>query len=283
MTSTYTMFQTFPLTSHIDLSTGRAPTPYHVYDGDGVTIYGRVDAQAAAPIFATEDVYPVTYEDGSVAAGIIFAEFRDASMGPHCELQFFILSSYEQNQTIDNRAMSLPMAMALKPDWGTLCVKLWNNDLSVIAYNNDYLGLNAAYAAFDVTIGADGQGVAFKVVDEAQEHILSADIQGLTSTPFANMWEMLRIAGIAQMLKLGRQPYFQGSVINRKSSVLPANRQAPIFTSSDRSVSKYWNKDTDHLTIGCDEIGRLAFQPRAVQHIKPFRFIYLHPDMAPTD
>ncbi len=278
MAATHPMFQAFPLTAHVDLSTGQAPTPYHVYGGDGVTIYGRINAQAAAPLFAAEDVYPVHYDDGSIAAGFIFADFRDASMGPHCELQFFILSSFKKGQTIDNRAMSLPLAMALQPEWGTLCVKLWNNDRAVIAYNNDYLGLNAAYAAFDLSIKDDS--VAFNVMDEAQADILSVEIRDLKSTALSNAWEMVRIAGVWQMLKLGRQPYFQGSVINRKSAVMPENRQAPIFTSSDRSISKHWNRDIDQLAVGNDDIRRLAFQPRAVQHIKPFRFIYLHPDQA---
>ncbi len=260
------------------MPTGPAPTPYHVYDGDGLSIFGRVDPKAVSDVFAGEDVYPVTYKDGSVAAGFIFADFRSASMGPHRELQFFILSSFKAGEEIDSRPMSLPLAMALKPDWGTLCVKLWNDDRSVIAYNNDYLGLNASYADFDVSIGAGDHAITLNISDEGQAPILSADIRGLKSSAPSAMWEMLRIAGFKKMMSLGRQPYFRGSVINRKSDVLPANRQAPILTSSDRSVSRFWDAGSHSLTVHHDMIAQLGFEPRAVQHISPFRFIYLHPD-----
>ena len=78
-----------PIASSVDVSTGTAPTPYLVQDGEAVLIFGSVNADLVQPELVNESIHPVATSEGRVAAGFIIADFRSASMGPHSELQFF--------------------------------------------------------------------------------------------------------------------------------------------------------------------------------------------------
>ncbi len=150
-----------PIASSVDVSTGTAPTPYLVQDGEAVLIFGSVNADLVQPELVNESIHPVATSEGRVAAGFIIADFRSASMGPHSELQFFTLASDQPGEIIGSSPYALPIAMGTRPDWGTLCMRLWNDDTSVLAYNNEYLGLNAEPAVFSHLDGEDPDNITF--------------------------------------------------------------------------------------------------------------------------
>lgn len=278
MAKTEKIFTDHPILSSVDISTGTAPTPYLVQNGEAILIFGSVDSDLLGPELADETVHAVSTTEGRAAAGFIVADFHQASMGPHSELQFFILTSYQPEQSIGAAAYALPIAMGTRPDWGTLCMRLWNDSKSVLAYNNEYLGLNAAAARFCHLDRQNLDNVHFDVASADGMPIISGHIEFQNSTAPGAMWDMLKLAGFVRFLKLGMAPYASGHVINKVSSVMPTNRQAQIFTASDNNIVRKWSNAKDSLDISDPMIKALNFDPVSVQHLWPFRFVYRHPD-----
>jgi hypothetical protein len=50
------LFKQYPLGGSVNLSTGPAPEPYHVYDGYGLFVGGEADLAAARRLLAREQV-----------------------------------------------------------------------------------------------------------------------------------------------------------------------------------------------------------------------------------
>lgn len=277
MQQRHPIFDDHPTTGTVQLSTGPASTPYRVYDGEGLLIFGDVACDAMQRSIEGEAVHLVKTASGRAVAGFIMADFRQASMGAHSELQFFTLVSDTEGESISDAPLALPIAMATKPAWGTLCHNLWNDSDSVIAYNNEYLGLNTRRAEFHLFEKQAGGNVLFGVSDDAGSAIIEGQFQTRKSTPFSAMWEMMRIAELRNFISLGRAPYARGNVINRSSAVMPDNRKAPIFISSDHNITRHWNPSTDRLEIKDPALATLDFRPLGLQHLWPFRFVYRHP------
>lgn len=271
------IFNDHPITGSVQLSTGSAPTPYHVYDGEGLLIFGDVACDAMQRSIEGEAVHLVKTASGRAAAGFIMADFRQASMGAHSELQFFTLVSNTEGESISDAPFALPIAMATRPGWSTLCHNLWNDTESVIAYNNEYLGLNARRAEFRLFEKQAGGDVQFGVADDMGSAIIEGHFRAQRSTPLSAMWQMMRVAGLRKFISLGRAPYACGSVINRSSAIMPENRKAPIFTSSDHNITRHWKSSEDRLEIKHPALAELDFNPLGLQHLWPFRFVYRHP------
>ncbi|MGJ8537146.1 MAG: hypothetical protein ACSHW2_08325 [Parasphingopyxis sp.] len=271
------IFNDHPATGTVQLSTGSAPTPYHVYDGEGLLIFGDVACDAMEQSIQGEGIHLVKTAPGRAAAGFIMADFRQASMGPHRELQFFTLVSDTEGESISDAPLALPIAMATRLGWGTLCHNLWNDVDSVIAYNTEYLGLNARHAAFRLFEKSPGGDIRFGISDDIGDPIIEGHFQRQKATSFSAMWEMMRIAGLRNFLALGRAPYARGHVVNRRSAVMPDNRKAQIFTSSDHNIARHWNPSADRLDIRAPALAKFDFRPLGLQHLWPFRFVYRHP------
>ncbi|GAB5488513.1 MAG: hypothetical protein Pars2KO_20830 [Parasphingorhabdus sp.] len=278
MPRTEKIFTDNPITSSVNISTGAAPTPYLVQDGEAILIFGSINSSLLRPELKNESVHPVHTVEGRAAAGFILADFRQASMGPHSELQFFVLASHQSGESIGAAPFALPIAMGTRPDWGTLCMRLWNDESSVLAYNNEYLGLNAEAAMFRHFDGDDPENIPFNVESADGKPIISGHVNRQQSTAPGVMWEMLKLVGFVRFLKLGMAPYASGHVINKVSSVMSTNRKAQIFTASDKNIVRQWAGATDSLKISDPMIKELDFDPVSVQHLWPFRFVYRHPD-----
>ncbi|RED16167.1 hypothetical protein [Parasphingopyxis lamellibrachiae] len=272
------IFEDNPITSSVDLSTGKAPTPYLVHDGQALLVFGSVDGDALQSNLADEAIHPVATFRGRMAAGFILADFHEASMGPHCELQFFVLTSDDADRSIGASPFALPLAMATRPKWATVCMRLWNNTRPVIAYNNEYLGLNAEYGEFDLFKGDSPKGLEFAVTGNRGEPIVTGSVRRRRSTAMSAMWQMAKLAGLRRFLALGAAPFVSGHVVNRVGSVMPFNRRAQIFTMSDHNVVRPWSDTADTIQIHEPEIHALGFRAVSVQHLWPFRFVYRHPD-----
>ena len=271
------IFRDNPITGSVELRTGTAPTPDHLHEGEAQLIFGDVGADVVGAVIEGEDVHLVETRPGRVAAGMIMADFRDASMGPHHELQFFVLVADQPGATIGDLPLALPIAMA-SPGYATLCFKLWNDADAVLAYNNDYLGLNASRADFRLFEQQPDRSISFSITGTGNAPILRGGFAPHKRTRASAMWEMLKIAGWRRLMALGRARYTEGAVVNRRSAVMPDNRKAPIFTDAGNNIARHWDSATDQLEIGGEEIVGLDFAPMALQHLWPFRFVYRHPD-----
>jgi hypothetical protein len=272
------IFANNPVTSSISLSTGNAPTPYLVQDGEALLIFGSIDAESLRSALAGEAIYPVATSESRMAAGFIFADFHEASMGPHCELQFFVLASDRPGEMIGSSPYALPIAMATNPNWGTVCMQLWNNSRPVIAYNNEYLGLNAEYAELELFSGDEPRNIKVEVTGSSGDPIVKGSVRRRRSTTLPAIWHMAKLTSLRRLMRLGAAPFVGSHVINRVSSVMPANRRAQIFTASDHNVVRKWSDTTDAIQIFDPEISALDFTAVSVQHLWPFRFVYRHPD-----
>ena len=275
MAHQHKLFQDFPLNGNTDLSTGTAPTPYLVYDGHGLLITGIADADAVSNATNNESVYPVLTTGGYAAMGIFVCDFQDASHGPHLELQVCALVSETPGQKISDHPFSMVASMIAHPDWGTLCLHLWNDTANVVAYNSEYLGLNAALARGQITRG--GGRKIFEFADDAGA-VLRGNVREQKRSSLGALVQFVRQAGLLQTIRANAGPYIESAVINLKGDVFADNRRARAFTAPDQTVLQYVDGAQDELKIDSPDLEAYAFQPLCLEHFTPFRFAYLHPD-----
>ncbi|MCI2397848.1 hypothetical protein [Aliiroseovarius subalbicans] len=281
MPNDHPLFRDHPTTGSVTVSTGAEPVPYRAEDGEGLMLIGRGNLETVTQAMGSEGVHPVVTASGHAAMGIILSDFRKASHGAHREIQVFALCSKTPGEVIGDDAMALPVAMTTRSDLGTLCLHLWNDTARVVAFNTEYLGLNARLAACEF-FPRDGDAVTFACADKETGPILRGQIGFQKRPSLATLWEVLRIAGWRAFVHLGRSPYAGAFVVNKRSDVLPENRFAPTFTGADKMVTRHWNDGRDdgrdRLELLHPDLQPYGFEPIAVEHMWPFRFVYHHPD-----
>ena len=278
MAHQHKLFRDFPITGSTELSTGSAPTPYLVYDGHGLLITGIADLNAVQQRTKDEDVYPVATENGHAAMGIFVCDFQEASHGPHLELQVCALVSETPNQIMSDDPFAMVAAMIAHPDWGTLCLHLWNDTANVVAYNTEYLGLNASVAHGQIARG--GGRKIFEFEDEDTGPILRGSVREHSWSRVGALIQFTRCAGLLPTIRANARPYFQSAVINKTGSVFQDNRRAQTFTAPDKTVLQYFSATDDDLQIESTDLKAYGFQPLCLEHFTPFRFAYLHPDQS---
>ena len=140
------LFKAYPLDGERQTSVGPVPTPYHVYDGQGVLIGGTADSARVSELLRAERVHPIKMRDGRALMGVWVVDFTDASLGPHKELQFSILVSHEPVAPVEDHPFALLKALFVNPAARMFCYRLWNDSPTAVAYNRELLGLPAALA-----------------------------------------------------------------------------------------------------------------------------------------
>lgn len=268
------LFWRFPLDGTVTVSTGALPKPYHVYDGHGLLLTGHGDAAAVTQAFAGQDVFPVLTQSGRAAMGLFVCTFPNASLGPHLELQAVALCAPNPGQTIADDATAFLAAMATRPDLAPFSLHLWNDSADVVAYNSDYLGLNAAQAPGEITLGKRMQ---FSFSDASGAALASGDVSKNRLSDLGATFALIRQIGLHQVLRMARQPFAQAHLVNRKSAALPRNGRAQTITAADQMVVTRFDAKRDRLTLS-GPMASYDFQPLCLEHIAPFRFVYLHPD-----
>jgi hypothetical protein len=266
----------FPQEGEVSLSTGSCTKAYHVYDGHGALVTGHCDASALEWAFAGQDVYPVTTRSGAGVLGLFICRFDRASLGPHLELQVVALAAPIPNQRVSDDPTAFLAAFATRPDWGPLSLHLWNDSPTVVAYNTEYLGLEAQRATGQVTL--DGGQLRFDFHDTAGDALVQGRITRKRRSDFAAGVGLIRQLGLRAMIDMVRQPLSKAHLINRKSSVLPRNARACTMTAPDNVVVSAFRPGRDVLTMASPDLRRYNFRPLCAEHISPFRFVYLHPD-----
>jgi hypothetical protein len=270
------LFRQFPLAGPVELSTGPAPTPYHVYDGYGVFIGGRAELGAVRSLLAAESVVPLVTESGAALMGLWVCDFTDASLGPHHELQVSIFVTRQPAPPVADHPLALLAALLTRPDVEMLCHGLWNDVPRVVAYNRERLHLDARRSDSQITRSA--AGLSFEVGDAATgKSVLSGALpEARRSSPPAMLAFMLRL-GPARLWSVARQPWVSLRVVNPVGLGLDRNAAAETFTHNTRNVVRYVEPTIDSLTFGGSPYRDLAFEPRLVQYMEGFKFVYLDP------
>ena len=292
------LFRDHPPGAPVRLSTGAAPTPYAVQEAEAAMILGAADMGAAQAAMAAEGVHPVAAGPGRAAMGLILCDFSLASLGPHAEAQLFTLCADAPGVDLGPAGMAMPVALGLRAEISIFCLHLWNDLPAAVAYNSEYLGLQARRARCKAGTAegawrfsardAEAQGAEARVAEardaEAQDAegapILDATVaDGATGAGRAFL-EILRLAGPVGLWRLASAPYTRTHVVNRRGPVMAENRRAPIRMAPGKVISRPWDPGRDRLDLHAAELSGYGFAPRAVQRLRRFRFVYLHPDAA---
>lgn len=272
----HALFRRYPLSGSVRLSTGNAPTPYHVYDGHGVFIGGTADLEAARALLAREQVVPVQTRHGRALMGIWIFDFTDASLGAHQELQFSLFVSRAPIEPVTAHPLGLLELMVDREDVLMLCHGLWNNTPGVVAYNRELLALNARESRG--RIEHDERGFSFAVNDRATvSRVLEGRLhRHRQPSPVVSLALATRL-GFRRMVALARQPWIGMPVLNPVSPLLERNAAAQTYTKTATSSIRYFDRARDRLVFGDTPYRGLGFQPRFFQYTDGFRFVYLAP------
>lgn len=275
-TKSHPLFEAYPLNGEREISVGRVPTPYHIYDGHGLFIGGTADYGRISELLQNENVHPLQTTDGRAVMGIWVVDFTEASLGPHNELQFSILAAHRPLPPIESHPFTLLKALLANPDARLFAYRLWNNTATAVAYNRELLGLNAQLT--QGTIQRENGQKTFHFTDEAGELLFEGRIHEDRRASAAVGWSLFRLLGLRQTLQAASQPYLSAKVVNPIGDVLPYNGDAQSFVAADSPVIQFFDPATDSIAFSQNDAARFAFQPAFVEHFAPFRFVYLQPE-----
>jgi hypothetical protein len=271
------LFKQYPLNERVMLSTSEAPTPYHIYDGYGLFIGGVADLDATRHLLAPERVVPVSTTDGQALMGIWVCDFTEASLGAHHELQFSIAVTRSAVAPIAPHPLNILALMLTRPDVSLLCHGLWNNTPNVVAYNREYLSLNARQTDSRIERSADTLKFAFN--DHAGgQPILSGAVHWPQRTSWRANWSFAARLGFKTTIDLGRLPWISMTILNPVGVVLDRNAAARTFTRNETTVVRYFDRRADTLESGDTPYRALNFTPHCVQYMGGFKFVYLQPE-----
>ncbi|MBP7686532.1 MAG: hypothetical protein KA765_01430 [Thermoflexales bacterium] len=271
------LFKQYPLNGRVALSTGEAPTPYHIYDGYGLFIGGVADLPAVQRLLAPEGVLPVTTTDGHALMGIWICDFTEASLGAHTELQFALAVTRSASDPIEPHPLNILTLMLTRPDLGLLCHGLWNDTPNVVAYNREYLSLNARQTDSRITRSANA--LTFNYTDHATgQPILSGAVQLPQQASWRASWSLAARLGFKSTMALRQQPWISMSVLNPVGVVLNRNGTSRTFTHNTTTVLRYFDRRADRLEFGDTPYRALNFMPQLVQYMDGFKFVYLQPE-----
>jgi hypothetical protein len=273
---THPLFRRFPLAGHADISCGRVPTPYHVYDGYGLFFGGTADLAAAREVLAAEQVQPLRTSAGRALMGVWACHFTQASLGVHHELQVSLFVTRTAADPVDEDPLALIAAMIRRPDLHMLCHGLWNTAPHVVAYNRELLALDAQGAAARMVRGADA--VEFDFFDAVSGAALA---RGGTRRPARRSARcdcaVMRQVGLAGMWRVLRDPTVHLKIMNPVGAGLARNAVADSYTRSALTTVHEFEPGRDSLELSIPRYRGLDFRPDFVQFMDGFRFVYLAP------
>ncbi len=275
--SDHPIFKRFPLNGEVALSTGSAPKPYHVYDGHGLVLVGHCDAAALMDGLAGQDVHPVLTEGGKGILVLFICDFAQASHGAHLEFHITALSAPKAGERLSDDPAAALAALATRKDWGVLSLHLWNDTSKVVAYNTEYLGLDAQPCSGRVEV-TEGRLVFDFSVGDAK--LISGSVRRNAKSDAGLMLRVIRQLGWSGLWDAMRRQPAEARVINRKSAPVPRNGRALTLTAPDTMVVTEVNSELDRIEFSEGPLASYAFSPRILEHVAPFRFVYLHPDDA---
>lgn len=269
----HALFKCYPLNGEVQLSTGLAPTPYHVYAGYGAFTGGHADAAVVADLLRNETVRPLLDTQGRALMGVWALDFTEASLDPHQEVQVSFFVTRGPAQPVRAGRMAATEAFFKIPNARVFCHGLWNSTARVVAYNREHLGLNAHLAEhgvsrsegrlrIEVPVGADTPGV-----------------QGDLAIGRASLRATLEFAsriGFGEAQRLAARPWVEMKVVN-PIGPRPHNDAALTGTHNTVNVLRAFDPRREALTLSGPGYVDLDFRPTYVQQMEGFRFVYLDP------
>lgn len=273
----HNLFRRYPLNRTAPVAAGTLPAPYHVYDGTALLIGGSITLGAAWGLLDGQALKPYVTLDRRCLLLIWVCEFTDASLGPHQELQFALLAAHEARPPIAAHPLSALKTLGLDPAARMLAHRIWNNTEPVVAYNREYLGLDAHLTTG--TIQQDDRQLTFAFTDAANnEPIIYGAVAASKRTSFGTMIDMARFFGFVDMMKFAAQPYLAATVVNTQSQVMPRNADAPTLSHNNRVALREWHTATDDIAITYPAYADFDFRPLFVEQMSGFKMVYLHPE-----
>ncbi len=271
----HVLFQRYPLTGQVPLSTGPAPTPYHIYAGYGAFIGGTADLAAVRALLKPEQVQALTTTTGRALMGIWALDFTEASLDPHHELQFSLFVTRQNAPPLPDQPLAVLEAIFHRPETRMLCHGLWNSTDRVVAYNREILGLNARRSRSQVALA--GATLTCEFADAATGRpVLTARLPAARRPSFRAGLALARLLGWRGSQRLAAEPLVAMKVVN-PIGLRPGNDAALACTYNDVSVLRYFDPRADTLTLADGTYGALGFQPQFVQHMGGIKFVYLNP------
>ncbi len=274
------IFVDYPITGTRTNWYGKVSTPYRVYDGYGVMLGGTCDVTAARHMLRNEQALePAITVDRRALMAMWIANFTDASVGPHTELQFSLFVSRAPRSDIPYHPFVLLKIMLENRELPMLVHGLWNDTDAAIGYNRDLLGLDAQPAVSAINAMQDNLRFAFSErSEEGSMPIASGTIKLEKRTGIkAGLSLSQLMGGFSKTNALLKQPYSVFSVMNRVSQQLPRNVETEAAAGSEHIVLREWNRRTDQIDIKHPYYGQVDFQPDFVQQFTGARFVYVTP------
>jgi hypothetical protein len=271
------LFAQYPLDSTVIIDGEELSSPYHIYDGELLLIGGRADAAVAAGLLAGERLTPVLDSDGNALMALWVANFTEANLGPHHELQISLFAAREPQPPVKRHPFAIHRLLTLNPQVCMVCHGLWNNTPRVVRYNQVHLGLDARLSASRIDYDAGAGRLAFQVSDaESGQPVAAGVVAAPARQPAGALWQMAQHLGWQGMAQAARAPFTHVPVANTRSRHAGDNAVAHTYTRSDRQVIRLLGA-ADQVVLHCERYAPLAFRPDFVQHNRGIRFVYLRP------
>lgn len=251
-------------------------TPYRVSDGSMLLIAGTCAARPAADALAPLGLRALVTADGRALAALWVADFAEANLGPHGELQFSLFCEGPRANAAPAGPWAFYQALArTEPPW-MVCHRLWNTSERVVRYNDVHLGLEVNRAEGGLhRVGAWRFGFT-----EGDGRILARGAVELPSrTSLADGWSLGRALGTGKLFRLRRGP----SSISVVSPRLTGSCDLQVSQTFTRaaSVIRRWSS-SDQLELVDPALVAMGFVPDLVTAFTGVEFVYLRPEPQPS-
>lgn len=272
----HALFKQYPLTGNISISMGKAPTPYHIYDGHAAFLGGTANLDVARALLRDQHCVPIQTRTGRALMAIWIVDGTDASLGPHQELQFSLFVSREPLPPIDPHPFAIPSQMLANPKMQMMARGLWNNTELVVTYNREYLGLDVSLTRSE--IHRENGDKRFTFYDESGALLLRGKLHEESRPPTNVILPAIKAFGLGNFFKNASLPVLEAGVVNPITPVLPENQVARTYTKVDAMLLQFYDPAKDMLEFGDGLYKALDFQPDFVEHMMGFKFVYLKPE-----
>lgn len=260
----------FPADGTVLIDGEEFTTPYRVADGSMLLLAGTCELDAAADALAPLGLAPVAVGHGRALAALWVADFTQANLGPHGELQFSIFAA-QSSAALSGGPWSLYQHLARTEMPWMVCHRLWNTTDQVVAYNDVHLGLEVGRA--DGGLRTDDIW-RFTFAEMEGRSLARGAVQVPSRTSAADGWALTRTLGLRTLLRMSAGPS-SISVVSPRRSSSGALQASQTFTRA-ASVVRLWN-GADELELTDPQLAGLGFVPDLITAFGGLEFVYLRP------
>lgn len=266
----------FPADGTVVVDDEALTTPYRVSDGSMLLVAGTCDAGAAADALEPLGLRPVRTAEGRALAAVWVADFTEANLGPHGELQFSLFAAGARPEALPAGPWAFYGSLARPEPPLMVCHRLWNTTGRVVRYNDVHLGLEVGLAAG----GLQTDGAWRFAFADGEGRTLGRGAVGVPArTSLADGWSLARTLGVRKLLRLGRGPS-SISVVSPRLSADGALQVSQTFTRA-ASVVRRWD-DSNQLELVHPALVGLGFVPDLLTAFTGVEFVYLRPEPLPA-